>query len=293
MNDPVNDHREAMHVNKVNWDERTLIHVKSKFYDVPAFKKGKNTLNDIELKEVGDVQGKSLLHLQCHFGLETMSWARLGAMTTGVDFSPESVELATEIRDDLNPIPEAHFKCYNVYDLEGALDQKYDIVYVGIGSLCWLPNLLEWAHIIATLIKPGGMLYILDLHPIATVFERQTFDRWVFEKYPFMMLEKPYYRTLDEQYQMPGYRTYVEGDHKMQTGYYTWQHSLGEIVSCIASVGLQIEHLHEFPMNVYKMFNCMERHDDGWWRLPIHNDSIPQLFSIKAYNPNIDWSKHV
>ena len=128
-----------------------------------GFKAGRITLNDVEREEVGPVSGKSLLHLQCHFGMDTMSWARLGAEATGVDFSDAAIDLARSLNDELGL--SARFLCSNVYDLPGALDEQFDIVFTSHGVLCWLPDLDGWAGVIDNHLKPGGLFYIIDGHP--------------------------------------------------------------------------------------------------------------------------------
>ena len=128
------------------WNDWAPLHAESEFYDVEGFKNGRNSLDSIELEEVGDVTGKSLLHLQCHFGMDTLSWARLGARVTGVDFSDKAIDIARSLSTELGI--EADFICSSVYDLRKNLDGKFDIVYTSAGVLCWLPDLKQWAEII-------------------------------------------------------------------------------------------------------------------------------------------------
>ena len=157
--------------NRKNWNERTPVHAASGFYDVEGFRNGRITLNDIERNEVGSVEGKSLLHLQCHFGMDTMSWARLGAQATGVDISDAAIGLARALNDELQL--NTRFIRSNIYDLPNVLEEEFDIVYTAMGVLCWLPDLSEWANIIAKFLKPNGIFYILDGHPFAHVFESE------------------------------------------------------------------------------------------------------------------------
>ncbi|MFI7447252.1 methyltransferase domain-containing protein [Nonomuraea sp. NPDC049714] len=142
-------------VNRANWNGRVDIHVTSDFYDVPGFKAGADPLRDFEIDEVGDVTGKSLVHLQCHFGLDTLAWARRGAQVSGLDLSEKAIETATALAQECGL--QARFVAADVYDAPTALKDTYDIVYTGIGALVWLPDLWRWAEVVATLLKPGGL----------------------------------------------------------------------------------------------------------------------------------------
>ena len=150
-----NNYQQYFDANKEGWNKKTAIHKTSSFYDLENFKKGKSSLNKIELDEVGDVKGKALLHLQCHFGMDTLSWAKEGAIVTGVDISDEAIQLANELSAELN-IP-AQFICCNVYDTSNHVHQKFDIIFTSYGTIGWLPSLKPWAKVIAQNLKPGGV----------------------------------------------------------------------------------------------------------------------------------------
>ena len=148
--------------NRRHWNEATSLQASSAFNDLERFRSGASTLRSIELEELGDVSGKSLLHTQCNFGLDTMSWARLGADVTGVDFSDNAIELARSL--SRNEAVDAEFVLSNVYDLPDVLDASYGIVFASYGVLYHLPDLRRWAEIMASLLKPGGTFYIVDFH---------------------------------------------------------------------------------------------------------------------------------
>ena len=141
----------------------------SEFYNLQAFKSGVSTLHSIETTEIADVQGKRLLHLQCHFGLDTLSWARLGAEVVGVDFSEKAIELAGSLAREMD-IP-AQFICSDVYDLPAKLSRRFDIVFNSYGVLTWLPDLSSWAKVLARFVKPTGFVYIVDDHPYASMLD--------------------------------------------------------------------------------------------------------------------------
>lgn len=256
-------------VNRNNWNERTPIHAASAFYDVASFKKGRITLSHIERTEIGDVSGKALLHLQCHFGMDTMSWSRLGAIATGVDFSDTSIDIARTLNDEIGA--NARFILSNVYDLPEVLDEDFDVVFTSIGVLSWLPDLDRWASVIHHFLRPGGTFYILEKHPFMGMLrESETGD---------IRPASDYFSH--EQFFKGNSPTYTDGE-QIASPMYEWQHSLGETVTSLARAGLTIQYLHEFPISAYRVFPSMTRHDDGWWRFPQHNDLFPQLFSIKA-----------
>ena len=258
-----------------NWNERTPIHAASKFYDVAGFKSGRITLTDIEMDEIGSVAGKSLLHLQCHFGMDTMSWARLGASVTGVDISDAAIELALEFNQELGL--DARFVRANVYDLPAILDETFDIVYTALGALCWLPDLNAWANVVAQHLKQGGMLYILDGHPTSHTFESVRSPKGDHRLKPI----HPYFSDSGGTFYGGGGYTYT-GSETLESPSYEWQHSMSDIVNAILGAGLKLEWLNEFAVSGYRAFPQMSHHDDGWWRLDDAHGTIPFLYSIKA-----------
>ena len=260
---------ERLETNRTNWNERTPVHAASSFYDVDGFKAGRITLTDIERRELGDVSGKTLLHLQCHFGMDTMSWARLGAKATGVDFSDTAIDLIRALNENIGT--DARFIRSNVYDLPDVLDEEFNIVFTSYGVLCWLPDLEKWASVVHRFLSPGGTFYVLDGHPVMGIFEESdTGDI------------RPTYSYFHNEFFFEGNEPTYTGGDIIASPVYEWQHSLGEIVTALTQSGLTIEYLHEFPVSGYHAFSCMEKGDDGWWRFPEHNDSFPQLYSIKA-----------
>lgn len=263
------------HANRQDWDQKTLLHEKAPFYDLDSFKKGKDRLRSIELEELGDVSGKSLLHLQCHFGMDTMAWARRGAMVTGVDFSPKAIALARSLSTELE-IP-ATFVCANLYDLSEALSGSFDIVFTSYGVLHYLPDLFRWAQIIAHFLKPGGIFYIVEDHPTFRIFRSKPGGEF--------RAERPYFYSPEpEKYEgKVSYAIDVEGKTTIQ---YIWNHHMGEILTSLLQAGLQIEFLHEFPFAARAKFPHMVQGEDGWWRLPERHGTIPFLFSLQARKPN-------
>ena len=259
--------------NQEMWDALTEINAASEYYDVEGFKHGKCTLQKIEREELGDVAGKSLLHLQCHFGLDTMSWARLGAKVTGADFSQKAITLAKSLSAGLN-IPAEFVRC-NIYDLPRHLSGQFDIVYTSIGVLCWLPDLQPWAELIAHFLKPGGGFYIYEGHPVMNIFDDAKDAREPRVKYPYFHSPDP------EIYEDEG-STYASVNESTGKPSCEWVHSMADIINSLIAAGLQLEFLHEFPYISSDPRPFLTKGADGLWRYEAAPRSIPLVFSIKA-----------
>lgn len=252
--------------NRANWDERTAIHLEA--YPVQAFKTGHSTLHAIEAAEVGEVAGKDLLHLQCHFGLDTLSWARLGARVTGVDFSPAAIAAARSLAGELGI--EARFLCSDVYALPDLLDERFDIVFTSYGALTWLPDIRRWAQIAARFVRPGGFLYVIDGHPLMHLID---------DSGEHLRPNVSYFDRDPERVEEHG--SYVGEPTRFEHPVnYQWQHTLGDITSAVIDAGLHLEFLHEWPVAEYRAFPSMMRGDDGYWHLP--GERRPLLFSLRA-----------
>ncbi len=258
-------------LNRTNWNQRTPVHANSDFYDLDGFRRGRQTLRDIERNQIGDVAGKQLLHLQCHLGIDTLSWARLGAKATGVDFSDWAIALARELNAQIGA--DARFICANVYELPAVLDQQFDLVCTTYGVLAWLPDLERWAQVVSRHLKPGGTFLIVEFHPLLGTFEPTPQGIEVVHSY------------FSHQLQMPGNAPSYTGSELIESPSIEWQHSLGDVVTALAGAGLSIQSLREYPYCAYRAFPNMVLGPDDWWRFPENNDSIPQMFSIKAQKP--------
>jgi len=266
---------EYLEQNRRLWNELTPYHERSEFYDVAGFKAGRCTLDATELEEVGDVKGKSLLHLMCHFGLDTLSWARLGARATGVDFSDESIKTAQRLSEETGI--KADFICTDIYALPEVLKGEFDIVFTSCGVLCWLPDLPRWAEIIAHFLKPGGFFYINDGHPFSHVFtdSKESTELEVYYSY--------FHNPEPMKFKFEG--DYADPDAVVKNPSYEWNHSMGDIINSLIQAGLRIEFLHEFPVLFFKWFPFMKQRPDGMWHL--EGDKIPLTFSLKATKPEL------
>lgn len=262
-----------MKANRDMWEDQLDIHKDSKFYDVESFLRGKQTLDPIELEEVGNVAGKSLLHLQCHFGLDTLSWARLDAEVTGVDFSKKAIALAEKLADQIGV--KARFITSDIYKLGDVLEEEFDIVFTSGGVLTWLPDLKTWGEIAARYVKRGGFFYIREFHPFSLVFDDEREDDSLVLRYPYFCRGEPMVFQNDS--------TYVDTSRKIpiRTSY-EWPYSLSGVINALIGAGLRINFFNEFSVTTWKQMPFLIERDDGRWILPSHQDSMPLMFSIKA-----------
>lgn len=271
-------HEAAFDANRSLWEAWTRIHVAGPFYDLEGFKAGGVRIRPYEIEMVGDVTGKSLLHLQCHFGIDTLSWARLGAHVTGADISPTALEMARSLADELG-FPEARFVESNLYDLPAALDGEFDIVYTSRGVLGWLPDIRGWASVVAHFVRPGGIFFITEAHPVMNVFENEGVAPGELRlAYPYWEHETPLTFAVKGSYADP------EADAGQQTEY-SWDHGLGEIVTALIEAGLVIERLVEHPFLEWKVDYLVEDGMGRWVLPPDAAGELPLTFSLVARKP--------
>jgi SAM-dependent methyltransferase len=273
MGEAMTDPNDYLAVNRAVWDERTGINYRSAFYNVEGFRAGDVRLPAYEIEEVSDVLGKDLLHLQCHFGIDTLSWGRLGARVTGVDFSEQAISHARDLSSELGE--PATFVCCDVLKLPAHLDGGFDIVYTSHGVLGWLPDLDRWARVIAHFLRPGGIFYITELHPSVCPFDDSDGVTDLRVRFPYFARETPV--------PFPVQGSYADREAQVQQKVeYCWPHGIGEIVTALASAGLRIDFLHEWPFLRWSLPFLVE-HPDGTWRLPAEMPGeIPLAFSLKA-----------
>jgi SAM-dependent methyltransferase len=259
--------------NRAMWDAKTPLHVASATYDVAGFKAGRGSLRRHEIADLGDVTGKELIHLQCHFGLDTLSWARLGARVTGVDFSQPAVRAATELARDIGI--DASFVVSDVYDAPAAVGHRtFDIVYTGVGALCWLPGMERWARVVFDLLRPGGQLYLFEFHPV----------KWMIEgAAPGAVAIQDSYFTPPEGYREGGGVTYADTSiPAAATPTVQWNHPLGDVVTALARAGMRIDSLQEFDRDVLCQWDGMVPAGDGMYRMPPNRPSLPLMYVLRA-----------
>lgn len=258
--------------NLKRWNELVDINAQSKFYDLDGFKKGKTSLLSIERKELTEVKGKNLLHLQCHFGMDTLSWAREGAIVTGVDFSENAIKLARTLSNELE-IP-ASFIHSNIYNLPNVLDTTFDIIFTSYGVIGWLPDLYKWAEIINHFLKPQGIFYIIENHPFGNLIDEKYKEEFKIG-YDYFNKGEPYRFDDDGSY------ANIEVKIKNKTTY-DWFHSMEDIINALLNVNFKLLFLHEFPFSFFQIHPDMKRRQDGYWEFQTFKHSIPMMFSLKA-----------
>ncbi len=256
-------------LNRANWDDRVPIHLASSFYDLAGFRAGASTLRPFEVAEVGDVAGLSLLHLQCHIGLDTLSWARRGALVSGLDFSAPAVSAASALARELGI--DASFVVSDVYEGAAALGGgRFDVVYTGVGALVWLPDITRWARVVAELLAPGGFLYLVEGHPFAQVLDDDS----------GLVVARDYFDAEPEVSDWA--HSYTDGPALEHVRSVQFQHGLGEIVTAVVQAGMRVEFLHEFEFDAFGRWESLERRDDGTYRLPAERPRVPLIFSLRA-----------
>ncbi|WP_231995080.1 class I SAM-dependent methyltransferase [Mycobacterium sp. 852002-10029_SCH5224772] len=265
--------------NRRNWDARAPIHVLSKFYQV-GNRDPMSWFAPFEWRDLGELEGRDVLHLQCHLGTETMAFALQGARTTGLDFSHMSLHEARRVAREAGlSIEYVHADVYDAVEALGG--KRFDIVYTGKGALCYLPDLTAWAHTVALLLKPGGFLYLVEFHPILNALgPTQTPGRS-----DDLVLRHDYL----------GGRGAIERDtsHSYTDGpalagdtvHYEWPHGLGEVATAIAQAGFTIRSLTETCLLPWRRWPSMVRSDGGWWAMPESGPQFPVLYGLKATTP--------
>ena len=253
------------------WDSIVKEHWQSDFYDVPSFLAGKTSLDPLEMEAVCDVNGRTLLHLQCHFGLSTLSWVRLGAIATGIDFSPAAITAANELSRKSGI--HARFVESNIYNLSSSLDDEYDIVFASYGVLCWLPDLREWAKEIALCMKKGGRFHLVEYHPLMTSLDSgQGKD---------VVVRNSYFNEGVEIFETEG--SYATAESSIKNSNYQWSHSIGEVITALLKAGLHIDDFVEYPYATEGgWISYLRKGEDGKWRVPNHKWGVPLTFSLSA-----------
>lgn len=260
--------------NRKSWDERVAIHRRdeTKFYEVDKVLAGKDKLNAIEASEIGDVRGLRIAHLQCHFGLDTICLARRGASVTGLDFSSAAIAEARALARQLDV--DAQFVEGNVYDARQLITGDFDMVYVTWGAINWLPDIAQWAQVVASLLKKGGRLYLAESHPTILAFD------WVDGR----IGPKFDWRTPREAPVVDEVETTYTGasDVLINKKTYSWQHPLSDIINGLIQAGMALTWLHEHPALTWPLFPNMTVSEDGLYRLPADHVQLPLAFSLEA-----------
>lgn len=253
--------------NRLAWNRKTGFHIASQFYDNESFLKGKSTLKDIELQLLGNVAGKSILHLQCHFGQDSISLARMGAAVTGVDLSDKAIEHAGLYAAQTNV--NTQFICCNIYDLPQHLNQQFDIVFTSYGTIGWLHDLNQWGDIVSRYLKPGGRFIFAEFHPFVWAFDND-----------FNEVTYRYFKTDPIIETETG--TYADKNADLVTESVSWNHGIGEVLTALISNGLSIDSFEEFDYSPYNCFNHTIEEEPGKFRIKKFGNKIPMMYALSA-----------
>ncbi|MCA5006180.1 class I SAM-dependent methyltransferase [Sphingobacterium bovistauri] len=258
-------------INKESWNRRTAFHVDSEFYDMKSFLQGNTSLNPIELELLGDLKGKSILHLQCHFGQDSISLSRLGAEVTGVDLSNKAIDVAKTLAAQTHA--NTKFICCDIYDLPQHLDEKFDIVFTSYGTIGWLPDLNKWAEIISRFLKTNGKFVFVEFHPVVWMFDDN------FEKIGYNYFnDGPILET------EPG--TYADRSAQINQEYVCWNHSMSEVISSLLHHDLQISSFDEYDYSPYNCFQHTVEFEPKKFRITHLDNKIPMVYALVAEKIN-------
>ena len=252
-------------INRQSWNNRVDSHYASDFYDVKGFIEGKTSINNEEMVLLGDVNGKSILHLQCHFGQDTLSLARLGANVTGVDLSDKAIDRANELSNEIGV--DARFICCDIYDLPLHLDEQFDIVFTSYGTIGWFPDLDKWAGLISRYLKHSGKFVFIDFHPVLWMMDND-----------FIKFEYNYFKSDPIIESQTG--TYAEKESDIQVTDVSWNHSLSEVMNCLMDQHLRMTHFKEYNYSLYNCFSHMEEFEKGKYRIKHLGEKLPMMYSL-------------
>ncbi|MDX1349779.1 MAG: class I SAM-dependent methyltransferase [Putridiphycobacter sp.] len=254
-------------INKKAWDQRTEVHVDSDFYDNATFLKTKQSLNDIELAILGDLSGKKVLHLQCHFGQDSISLAQLGAKVTGVDFSPKAIEKAKQLAIETET--EVEFICADIYDLPNHLNQSYDLVFSSYGTIGWMPDINKWAGIVSHFLKSNGQLLLVEFHPAVWMYDNdfKGIEYGYFNSKPIVEVEQG---------------TYTDSNAPIETTMVTWNHPLSDVVNAAIANNLSIDLLNEYNYSPYDCFAGTKKIGEKQFIVEKLGEQFPLVYALKC-----------
>ncbi len=261
------ENNEYLEVNRLSWNNKVEMHMNSEFYNMEGFLKGETSLKEIEIDLLGDVKGKKILHLQCHFGQDTISLSRMGATVTGIDLSDIAIDKAREVASQLNT--DTKFICCNIFDLPQHLDEKFDIVFTSYGAIGWLPDMKKWADVVARFLSPTGQFIFVEFHPAV----------WMYDDH-FKGIHYNYFNTGPIVEIQTG--TYADKTADITQKYVMWNHGISEVVNSLISEGLSIKKLEEYNYSPYNCFQHCSMGEKGRYYIDYFGDKFPLVYAIVA-----------
>ena len=263
----MNPEKNYIEINRESWNNRTDAHLESEFYDLEGFKNGNTSLNDIELDLLGDIKGKSILHLQCHFGQDSISLSRLGAEVTGVDLSYKAIQSAKKLAKETNT--DTTFICSDIYDLPNHLEKEFDIVFTSYGTIGWLPDLDKWAKVVSIFLKPNGKFVFVEFHPVVWMFDDN------FENIAYRYFNSGAIVEIESG-------TYADKNADITQDYVMWNHGFSEVLNSLITNVLEINSLDEYDYSPYNCFNKTIEIAPKKFRIEHLGDKIPMVYSVLA-----------
>jgi SAM-dependent methyltransferase len=259
-----------LQINKAAWEQKVEPHVASEFYNVAEFLEGKNVLNSIELNLLGNVEDKELLHLQCHFGMDSLSLTRMGAKVTGIDIAESAIKKAQELNEEIKG--NAQFLCTDLYNSTTIIKQQFDIVFSSYGTIGWLPDIKQWAKVVSTFLKPGGEFIFVEFHPVVWMYDND-FNEVTYHYHnqePIVEIESG---------------TYADKNAAINTKSITWNHSLAEVINALLAEGLLLQQFHEYDYSPYACLNGMVEVEPGKFVVEKFGNKIPYVYALKCKKP--------
>jgi 2-polyprenyl-3-methyl-5-hydroxy-6-metoxy-1,4-benzoquinol methylase len=251
-------------INQHSWDQKVDLHIKSDFYNMDSFLKGESSLNSIELDLLGDITNKSILHLQCHFGQDSISLSRMGAQVTGIDLSPKAIEKAKEIAKECEQ--NTQFIVSDVFDVPNNVEGEFDLVFTSYGTIGWLPNLDKWAETIEKKLKKGGRFIMAEFHPVVWMFDDN-----------FTQIEFSYFNQKIIEGEETG--TYAS-EKEITLPYMCWNHSLEDVISALLKKGLTLKKFQEFDYSPYPCFSNTKEIAPKKYIIDKFDGKIPMVYAL-------------
>lgn len=256
-----------LNINRLAWNKRTAVHINSDFYDNPGFTAGKNSLPELDRQLLGDIQNQTVLHLQCHFGQDSISMSRMGAKVCGVDLSDKAIEEARKLADICQT--DTTFICCDVYSLTNQHQTQYDIVYTSYGTIGWLPDIQKWAAVIKHFLKPGGKLIFVEFHPVLWMYDND-----------FKDVEYSYFNSAPIVETEAG--SYADTNANIHAEMVTWNHGMAEVLQALMQEQMQIDYIKEFNYSPYNCFSNMKEIETGKFILNRFDGKVPMVYALMA-----------
>lgn len=261
----MNTEQEYFEANRALWNEKTKHHTGSAFYDMEGFIEGKTSLKEPELELLGDVKGKSIIHLQCHFGQDTLSLARMGAKVTGTDISDDAIAFAHSLANETKY--DATFVRADTYTVPDVVKEQFDIVFASYGVVGWLPDMKRWAEVIVKMLKPGGRLVFAEFHPVVWMYDND-----------FKEIAYSYFNVAPIIEELEG--TYADRDAKIKMKEIGWNHPIMDILQSLIDAGLTIEVFKEYDWSPYDCFNNTVEVAEGKWQIKGKEGMMPMMYTL-------------